>query len=888
VPPLEMTSVSVLMVAEKPSIAATLTAALCEGGEAQATKRRGVSPSSPVHEYSGHFMGRPAHFRVTATTGHIFSLDFHSDANDWNKVQPVDLFHVPTVHCYDSISQMPEHISKESKNVDVLVLWLDCDREGENICFEVMGRALPNMSRRHAWPNSYDGCVYRAHFSSLAADDLRSAMTNLGIPDINMSASVDARQEIDLRLGVAFSRLQTMYFRAHFGNQLGKKMVTYGPCQFPTLWFCVQRHCEIDAFVPIPYWTMAITVLVDGVPVKFKSDSGDLWDEEEARELNAHMRRDVDTATILKGRTWRSRMSRPLPLNTVALLKMASTDLGLGPGDAMHLAEQLYLKGILSYPRTETDKYPPNFDLEGTLQSIGGGSHAAPSWTRHARQVIAEGMTPPRQDGTDVGDHPPITPVKLASQNQCGGEAAYALYEAICCHFISTVSPDALFDEAELRVDAGGRIFVSRSSRCCQRGWLEVESRSAPDEGPVDLRANVDRQGETMEVRSATLTAHFTRPPGHLTESELLGLMDRHGIGTDASMAQHISNVAKRGYVELDTSTRQLIPSALGLALAHAYALIDQGLVLPSVRARIENSCSNVAKGLASKDAVVTRTLRIFERKLTNFAMSIDKLPLMLAVAYAKERGSNLVAGDAAGEGVQLWKQAELKHQEVTLERLLEEKDRVELEDDQEGPVSDKVNVMEKTDAVLRVQQALEELGFGSAGSSSDNKGRAREEPGGKSRPHDSKGGGKGAGKNGKGRGSGGKAGSQGGRGQPDQPAQSQHLAGQSRQKGGGDASGRSQQRKGGGSSKQGGAQGQQLPQQQGGGASAAALELLGRHGRSLGSEAQGYAGGWPPQSMQGPQAQQWQSWYGKGAGSGSQSHWQSGGHYQGYPESWG
>merc|ERR1719399_1652597 len=89
-------------------------------------------------------------------------------------------------------------------------------------------------------------------------------MANLIVPDLNMSHSVDARQEIDLRLGVAFSRLQTLYFRTHFGNQLGKKMVTYGPCQFPTLWFCVKRHCEIEDFVPTPFWELKLKIAVPG------------------------------------------------------------------------------------------------------------------------------------------------------------------------------------------------------------------------------------------------------------------------------------------------------------------------------------------------------------------------------------------------------------------------------------------------------------------------------------------------------------------------------------------------------------------------------------------------------------------------------------------------
>lgn len=56
--------------------------------------------------------------------------------------------------------------------------------------------------------------------------------------------------------------------------------------------------------------------------------------------------------------------SRPLALNTVELMRAASSGLGLGPHTAMHIAEKLYVQGYISYPRTETTSYPTNFDLQ--------------------------------------------------------------------------------------------------------------------------------------------------------------------------------------------------------------------------------------------------------------------------------------------------------------------------------------------------------------------------------------------------------------------------------------------------------------------------------------------------------------------------------------------
>ncbi len=191
-------------------------------------------------------------------------------------------------------------------------------------------------------------------------------MKNLSVPDPNQSAMVDARREIDLRLGIAFSRLQTAHFRDYFKGKFQGKPVTYGPCQTPTLWFCVKRHCEIDAFRPVSFWMLKVNIKLGSTLVECTRTKGEYYDGDEAErrrnELRCH-----GMCTIKNTKAWTSQLLRPLPLNTVALLKLASEKLAIGPGDAIAMAEKLYLAQLTSYPRTETDKYPENFDIIGTL-----------------------------------------------------------------------------------------------------------------------------------------------------------------------------------------------------------------------------------------------------------------------------------------------------------------------------------------------------------------------------------------------------------------------------------------------------------------------------------------------------------------------------------------
>jgi DNA topoisomerase-3 len=143
---------------------------------------------------------------VTSVAGHVYSTDFPPEFQSWDSVDPLELFEATTKKVpADKGGKICRHLQTESRGCDYLVLWLDCDREGENICFEVIENSQPWLNK----VGKSEQQVFRAKFSALTLSDIQRAMSSLVEPNLNESLSVDARQILDLKVGVAFTRFQT-------------------------------------------------------------------------------------------------------------------------------------------------------------------------------------------------------------------------------------------------------------------------------------------------------------------------------------------------------------------------------------------------------------------------------------------------------------------------------------------------------------------------------------------------------------------------------------------------------------------------------------------------------------------------------------------------------
>jgi hypothetical protein len=222
-------NITVLHIAEKPSIAQAIAKGLARGETEQAG--RGLPTyvfDNPPFPKAPH--ASKCHHKVTSVAGHVFNVDFPAEYSSWDSVDPAELFQAPVVKkpCKGSVVK---HLQDSARGVSFIVLWLDCDREGENIAFEVLDCAM-HLMEGGGGSSHYDR-VYRAYFSAINPSDIQKAYNALGKPDKNQSLAVDARQELDLKVGVAFSRFQTRYFQGRYGD-LDSSVLSYGPCQTPT------------------------------------------------------------------------------------------------------------------------------------------------------------------------------------------------------------------------------------------------------------------------------------------------------------------------------------------------------------------------------------------------------------------------------------------------------------------------------------------------------------------------------------------------------------------------------------------------------------------------------------------------------------------------------
>lgn len=607
----------VLCVAEKPSIAKALASAL-GGGDVQKRK----SDSKYIWNYELAYNSTrwgPCAITVTSAAGHITDI-FFPPPYDKFSCDGFQLFTAP-VECkvMPDNRKVASNIERLARKTSTLYIWTDCDREGEHIggeVYDIVRRVNPRL------------VVFRASFNNAEPTHLREAFDKPGPLDFCQIDAVNARRELDLRSGFSMTRLQTKMFKQHFSHIVGSRAVQYGACQFPTLGFVVDRHLRVQNFKPESFWTIDAYTKTHDLRLKFNWKRGQIFDHLSALMFYERALESADGDFIVsKAKTKPAVRYKLLPLTTVTLQRKGASALRMSSKSIMDHAEKLYNDGFVSYPRTETDRYNDSINLKQLLSSH--CSSGAP-WSAHARSLKAnnwERFDPPRKGKHDDAAHPPIHPVRSVTQRAFGSDNdRWRVYEFICRHFLASCSRDAKGSTTTFEVFYGTEAFQICGDQVLELNFLEVYTYMKWT-GRLLPAWYV---GDKIPCVSFNLRESKTNPPKLLTEPDLVGLMDANGIGTDATMAEHITKIQDREYVK---KTGQFLePMPLGVALVQGYEKLrlEYSLTKPFFRRDTELAVTTVAKGerrvadvlksLLTKYEAVYKETQLRQRDLINEA----------------------------------------------------------------------------------------------------------------------------------------------------------------------------------------------------------------------------------------------------------------------------
>ncbi|AET39231.1 DNA topoisomerase 3 Ecym_4154 [Eremothecium cymbalariae DBVPG len=625
----------VVCVAEKNSIAKAVAHTLSGGGTRMRPSRCKYIKNYDF-QYKFNWVGQQAvDVTMTAVAGHLVHQDFGQEYS-WNMCDPRELFRAEIVEIPNR--EIADNIGQECRDAQYLMIWTDCDREGEAIGWEIAQVAM------RCNPQLDESRIHRAVFSHLGRDHVTRAANNPVRIDKNAVDAVKARCEIDLRAGYAFTRLLTGTLQckveagpggAARGNSKKRALISYGTCQFPTLGFVVDRYERIQRFVTEEFWLLQATLeesgSAGGGKVLFSWDRGHLFDRlcvlgiYETCSEHAENR-----AKVVHVSSKETSKYRPLPLTTVELQKNCSKFLRMSAKQSLDAAEKLYQKGFISYPRTETDVFSKQMDLRALVQQ----QTAHQQWGAYASGLLSNensssgnGFQWPRAGNHDDQAHPPIHPVTCV---QPGGDLNFdekRVYEYVVRHFLACCSQDGKGRSSKVQLQWHTESFSATGLQVLAENFLQVYTYQ---KWTSSAQLPILGLGDDILLSKVEMKSGKTLPPKYMTESELIMLMDANGIGTDATIAEHIEKIQERQYIKADGTAKSKVfkPTVLGRSLVHGFEDIglEESFAKPFLRRDMEVDLKSICEGKKDRSSVLKHIVGMYTDYYEQTQRQRDKL----------------------------------------------------------------------------------------------------------------------------------------------------------------------------------------------------------------------------------------------------------------------
>ena len=557
-----------LVIAEKPSVAASIAAAL------------GVKEKKDGYIEGGGYL-------ISWCVGHLVELaDAAAYGEQYKKWSYESLPILPEEWQYTVAADKGKQFKTLKElmhraDVSEVVNACDAGREGELIFRFVYGVAQCNKPMRRLWISSMEDAAIKAGFADLGDGRDYDALY----------ASALCRAKADWIIGINATRLFSCLYH---------KTLNVGRVQTPTLKMLVDRGEAISHFKKEKYYHVRLDL--SGA----EAASERISDKPGADTLKAAC--EAETAVCVSLTKEKKTAAPPKLFDLTSLQREANKIYGYTAKQTLDLAQTLYEKRLLTYPRTDS----------AFLTDDMGGTAAKTVSLLSGKIPFMQGVsfTPDISrtlDSSKVSDHHAIIPtMELAKtdiatlpeseRNILTLAGARLLFAAAEPHVYEAVT--AVFSCADTEFTAKGKTAL------CP-GWKDLERRfratlkSKPDE---EAEATLPElaEGQTFEHPAAKVTEHFTTPPKPHNEATLLSAMERagngdtdpdaerRGLGTPATRAAVIEKLVKSGFVE--RKGKQLIPTADGNALI---SILPDMLTSPQLTAEWENNLTQIAKGAA-------------------------------------------------------------------------------------------------------------------------------------------------------------------------------------------------------------------------------------------------------------------------------------------------
>ncbi len=475
-----------------------------------------LSDSSPIKK---NFYGVPYYeinhngknFIVGSAVGHLFGLSEKEKTNDFPVFdltwKPKGGFSLKYLNALRTIA----------KDCDDFIVACDYDVEGEVIGFNVL-RFILNKQDAH-----------RMKFSTLTKPDIiKSYDEMLEHIDFGQAYAGETRHYLDWMYGINLSRALTNTTKAVGGFAI----LSIGRVQGPALSFIVSRERDIANFKSEKYWTISADCLdkenKEQKNYEFNAEyPKDIKEEKEAEDFKKLKGKKGDAKTEKE-----TKELYPFPPFDLTNLQTESYRLfKLTPSQTLAIAQKLYLSGLISYPRTSSQKLPPTIGYKKILAKLA------------ERYSFVSGAVRdyPYQGGKTDPAHPAIYPTGESSKKLTAQEKQ--IYELIVKRFVSCFHECAISEEKTVRINCEGKEFIAKGKKISKKSWLEIYPTNIQEKELEDVNGTIEIQEINMEEKE-------TQPPRRYSPASIITELERRHLGTKATRASIIETLYKRGYVQ--------------------------------------------------------------------------------------------------------------------------------------------------------------------------------------------------------------------------------------------------------------------------------------------------------------------------------------------------